>query len=257
VSSLPASATQLSTSSSAGPPQQQAEANAALLVKAFVPPPGARGESRSPVPSSPLSSGSRALHPADDDVVTGTGWWLVPGDPQHLLAWEAARLRSRYPLTGWGTTGHGIYSDDFTVSAVPGLFDERGLTISATAAGHGQTAIRVDAAVDWIPARPAGDTVPAAAKVTALAAYLDHLPVSPPGAITSCPAGSGISGLTVTFRARAGDPVLAQAAVVVDGCASLSYTMPDQPPAALGGTDGGDSLLTEVNHVAGLHWKFP
>lgn len=95
------------------------------------------------------------------------------------------------------------------------------------------------------------------AKVTALAAYLDHLPLSPPGAITSCPPATGTSGLTVTFRARAGGPVLAQAATVVVGCAFLSYTMPGQPPAALGGPGGGDNLLTEVNLVAGLHWKFP
>jgi hypothetical protein len=31
--------------------------------------------------------------------------------------------------------------------------------------------------------------------------------------------------------------------------------MPGQPTAGLGGGDAGESLLDEVNHVTGLHWK--
>jgi hypothetical protein len=110
----------------------------------------------------------------------------------------------------------------------------------------------VAARVDWIPARPAGDTVPATvrvvtlaetagkfgapggerapvihqstvtgpAMVAALARYLNGLPVDPPGVQASClmPAG----GLTVTFRARAGGPVLARAAAEAGGCDPLS-----------------------------------
>ena len=100
---------------------------------------------------------------------------------------------------------------------MPGLFDYRQLTVTAAPAGHGRTAVQVDATVDWIPARRPGDTVPATAKVAVLtltkgtggtppviasttltapqrvrklAAYLNGLPLSVPGASYGCPAGS-------------------------------------------------------------------
>jgi hypothetical protein len=145
----------------------------------------------------------------------------------------------------------------------------------------------VAARVDWIPVRPAGDTVPAAArvatlaetagtfgapggetatvvhqstvtdpaKVTALARYLNGLPVDPPGGRTSClmPAG----GLTVTFRARPGGPVLARATAGTGGCDPLSYAMPGHPATLLGGAPAGDNLLGELNRVTGQHWKIP
>jgi hypothetical protein len=141
----------------------------------------------------------------------------------------------------------------------------------------------VDSVVNWIPARPAGDTVPATATVATatetkgsgkhppvvsaktvtspeqvrkLAAYLNGLPVNPPGAITSCPADFG-GGLTIVFQARAGGPVLARASAGLSGCGSLSYAMPGQPETGLGGGDAGPSLLAEVNRVAGLHWTVP
>jgi len=149
----------------------------------------------------------------DDDVVTETSWWLAPGDPQQVLAGEKAHLPSLYRYFGGGTTATGVWNDVFNIAAVPGLFDERELAVSTTAAGGGQTAIRVDALVDWIPVRPGGDKIPATAtnlalvltsnvshtgqpvqKVTAtatitdaatvgeIAAYLSTVPAQPPGA---------------------------------------------------------------------------
>jgi hypothetical protein len=275
-----------STSSpSAGTPEQQAEANAAVLLKAFTPPAGARREASSPVPSSPVSSGPQGGSPEDADVVTRTAWWLAPGTPLQLLAWEAARTGGGYHRYGTGMNGPGVYNESFAVPAVPGLFDERDLTVSAVAAGHGQSAIRVDALVDWIPLRAPGDTVPAGARVAvltetrdaagkgkapvvatktvttgrevaALAAYLNHLPVNVPGQSFNCP-GFGNGNLTVSFRARPGGPALAQASASLSGCGFLAYTMPGHPPAGLGEAEAGDGLLTEVNHVTGLHWKLP
>lgn len=258
------------------------------MVKAFAPPTGAREVSGSPVPSSPMSRSPATPAPVDDDVVTRTSWWLAPGDPQQLLSWEAAHLPSPYHLSGWGTTATGIWNDVFSVPAAPGLFDDRELAVSTTAAGHGQTAIRVDALVDWIPVRPPGDTVPATARtvtltetrygfggtpprqtatviaaatvtdpaqIAALAAYLDGLPVNPPGGESSCLAPSG--GIAVTFRARPGGPALASASAGLGGCDFLSYTMPGRPAVGLGGGPAGENLLDEVNRVTGLHWKLP
>jgi hypothetical protein len=260
------------------------------MLKAFAPPAGAREVPGSPVPTSTMSRSPATSAPMDDDVVTETSWWLAPGDPQQVLAWEKAHIPSPYRYFGGGTTARGIWNDVYSIPAVPGLFDERELAVSTTAAGGGQTAIRVDALVDWVPARPSGDTVPATARVArlvetgsgsagtpprqqtkviatatvtdqaqvaALAAYLNGLAVNPPGGVSSCPASFGDSAVTLTFSARPGGPVLAMASAELDGCAFLSYTMPGQPAAGLGGGDAGGNLLDEVNHVTGLHWKVP
>jgi hypothetical protein len=286
--STPAAAATGQTSAPAlskGTPKQQAAADAARMLTAFAPPSGARAVSRSPVLSSQLSAGPQGSRPSDDDVVTRTAWWLAPGDPRQLLSWEAAHIGAGYHRNGSGQNGPGVYNEFFEVPAVSGLFDQRELTVSAAAAGHGQTAIRVDAMVDWIPARAAGDTVPATAKVAvltetrdaghgkppavatatltdvkkvaALAAYLNGLPVNPPGGVYSCPAAIGGGSVAVAFRARPDGPVLAGATATFAGCAFLSFTMPGQTAAAISGADAGNDLLAEVNRVAGLHWTVP
>jgi hypothetical protein len=275
---------------SGGTPKQQAVAAADLMLKAFAPPAGAREVPGSPVPDSVISRSPGTPTPMDDDVVTETSWWLAPGDPQQLLSWEKAHLPSRYSYFGEGTTGRGIWNDVFSIPAVPGLFDMRELAVSTTTADGGQTAIRVDALVDWIPVRPHGDTVPATARVAelvetgshfggtpprqtttvlgratvtdpaqvaAIAAYLNGLAVNPPGQVSSCPASFGDSTLTVTFSGWPGGPALAEAIAALSGCEFLIYTMPGQPAAGLGGGAAGENLLDEVNHVTGLHWKIP
>ena len=276
------------SSPSPGTPQQRAVADADLMLKAFASPASAREVASSPVPSSPMSRSPGTPTPTDNDVVTETSWWLAPGDPQQVLAWEAAHIPTLYHLSGWGTSATGIWVDVFSIPAVPGLFDERELAVSTTAAGHGQTAIRVDALVDWIPVRPPGDTVPATARVAtlaetrwgfggtpprqtttviatatvtdpaqvaALAAYLNGLPVDPPGGVSSCLMSSG--GITVTFSTRPGGPALAKASAGLGGCEFLSYTMPGQQTVGLGGGPAGENLLDEIDRVSGLHWKLP
>ena len=96
----------------------------------------------------------------------------------------------------------------------------------------------------------------AAARVAALAAYLNGLPVTVPGAEFNCP-DWGNGGMTVAFLARPGGPVIAKATASLSGCEFVNVTMPGQQPAGMGGADAGSALLTEVNHVAGLHWKIP
>jgi hypothetical protein len=271
---------------SSGTPQERAVADAGLMLKAFAPPAGAREVSGSPVPGSVMSRAPATPTPMDDDVVTGTSWWLAPGDPQQVLAWEKAHLPSLYRYFGGGTTATGVWNDVFNIAAVPGLFDERELAVSTTAAGGGQTAIRVDALVDWIPVRPGGDTIPATAtnlalvltsnvshtgqpvqKVTAtatitdaatvreIAAYLSTLPVQPPGAVYNCPPNVG-GTLTLTFRSRPGGRALATASAIVSGCQDLQLTVPGGKPLYWQG-DAGEQLFDEVVRVTGLKWQLP
>ena len=273
---------------SAGTPQQQAAADAALMLKAFAPPSGAREVTTSPVPSSRLSNSPQTPEPMDNDVVTRTSWWLAPGNPQQVLAWEAAHIAPLYHRYGWGTAGTGIWDDDFSLPAVAGLFDERGLTVSTTSAGNGEVAVRVDALVDWIPARPASTTIPATARtativetkgalgqtshgspepviakatvtdgaqVTAIADYLNGLAVDPSGGTSSC--ASPPASLTVTFRATVGGTVLGEASAGVGGCDFLAVTAPGQQPLSVGGGAAGDNLFTELDRVMDLHWRYP
>jgi len=276
------------TSPPSGTPKQQAVAEAGLMLKAFAPPAGAREVPGSPVPGSVMSRSPATPTPSDDDVVTATSWWLAPGGPQQVLAWEKAHIPALYRYFGGGSTGFGVWNDVFSIPAVPDLFDTRELAVSTTAAGGGQTAIRVDALVDWVPVRPSGDTVPATARVAtlvetrtgfggtptrqsttvtgtatvtnpaqlaALAAYLNGLAVNPPGAVWSCLTPTG--ALTVTFSARPGGRALAEASAGLGGCAFLSYTMPGRPAIGLGGGAAGENLLGKVDHVTGLRWKIP
>ena len=289
--SAPASGASSTPSPSSGTPQQRAMADALLMLKAFAPPTGARKVSGSPVPDSVLSRSPAILAPRVDDIVTETSWWLVPGDPQRVLAWEQAHIPPLYEYFGGGINAVGVWNDVFRIPAIPGLFDTRDLGVSTTAAGRGQTAIRVDSLVGWIPARPSGDTVPAAARVArlvearvsgsgtpaketttvvatatvtdaaqvaALAAYLNGLAVDPPSGTVHCPMSTG-RGLTVmvTFSARLGGPALAQASAGLGGCGFLSYKTTGHPGVGLGGGSGGDDLLDEIDHVTGLRWKIP
>ena len=269
----------------AGTRPQRAAAEAARMLTAFVAPPGARRVATAPV--APIAfSQSPPGGPEDDDIVNRSAYWLVPGATAGLLNWEAAHIHPPYHRDGDAVLGNQLSSNDYPLAAVPGLFDYRQLTVTAAPAGPGRTAVRVDATVDWIPARRPGDTVPATAKVAVLtltkgtggtppviasttltapqrvrklAAYLNGLPLSVPGASYGCPAGSVKygGGLTAVFRARPGGPVLAKATADLTGCAFLTYTMPGQPEVGLNGGDAGLGLLAEVNHVTGLHWKVP
>ncbi len=255
------------------------------MMRAFAAPSGAHAVAASPVPSSLLSSGGPMGRSDDADMVVRTAWWLAPGKPQAVLAWAAAHLPKAYEYGGSGTTRGDIWGNRFTLPPVAGLFNERTFDVSVTPAGHGQTAIRVDAVVGWIPVRPPGDTVPVTARlatvtlswvnasgpaakpvtktatvtdqprVRTLAGYLNRLPVNPPVAY-SCPVEFP-GTITVAFRARAGGPILASATGEMSGCGFVSYTMPGHPETGIGSTGAGANLLAEVNRVSGLHWAVP
>ena len=54
----------------------------------------------------------------------------------------------------------------FSLAPIPGVLNARDLVVEVAGAGHGQTAIRVDAQVSWQPPRPAAERVPSARVVT-------------------------------------------------------------------------------------------
>jgi len=257
----------------AATPRQRAAADAAAILASFVTPPGARR-----LPAAPALDGgvlkTASDFPVSTALVDDTSWWLAPGQPQALLTWEKARLPRQF-APGDATFGQTM-SDTFSLPPVSGVLNSRDLVVEVVSAAGGQTAIRVDAQVTWQPPRSSAERVPSAARVVTIsqlpsllphgrrplpsvtitdaavtkriAALVDQLPVSTLG-VMSCPAMVG-GGIELTFRAKAGAPVLA----VVNsqgGCDTVLFTIAGrQQPALMGSA----SLILDVLKTAGLHW---
>jgi hypothetical protein len=280
-----APATTTSTTAAARqPPKQRAEADAAAILASFAVPPGATKLSAAP------SAGGSALSqpvsvPGDPDLVDDASWWQAPGQPQQLLAWEQAHLSHRFSAAGSssGWNGHDFsYGDQFSLPAITGVLYSRELAVEAVAAGAGQTDLRVDSQVTWIPARAAGAVVPSATgavtlslrpnvnlrtplpgpvtitnpdKVRKLAALVDRLPLFPPGAY-QCPPAVG-NALVLTFRARPGGPALAVATAELSGCGEIDLAIGAKQQPELGGPDDGRAVAVQALRIAGLPWQLP
>jgi hypothetical protein len=263
-------------------PRQRAVADANAIFASFVVPKGARRLSAAPTVEKGVLETPDEL-PETPDVLDKAGWWIVPGAPPSVLAWEARHLPHRFSASGTGTgsgPGFMMWNQSESLPDVPGVLDSRGLVLTAVPDGH-ETAIRVDAEVTWQPARPASEKVPAAAKavtittdptlneggrkpqkpvtitdpakVRALTALINDLTLFPPGAF-DCPADFD-GNLVLTFRAGPRAPALAVATVDLSGCDGVDLTIGGKPQPTLAGpgTDSGPQIL----RLAGLSWKIP
>ena len=240
----PAAATALS-------PKQRAEADAAAILAAFVVPPGAR---KLPGPPSGQAHQLKDItgSSASPNWIDKTGFWQVEGDPQQILAWTASHvgrthttggLTTNLPVSGRPET---VWELDYGLPPVPAVEDSRELTVEVADAGGGQTAIRVDAQVTWLPAREASQLVPATATaitmsvipyptpgtkppqpvtltspatVRRIVALVNSLPAFPPGP-RECgmPPQGGTLALELTFLAAPHGRVLASAYVSTNEC---------------------------------------
>jgi hypothetical protein len=261
-------------SRTAGAPtgRERAVAEAAAILRAFVVPPGGQRLPTAPgglkVPSSTLVSTTLV-----DDV----SFWRAPGQPQAVLAWEQAHLPRRFTPED-ADFGPPSWDRTFSLLPVPGVLNARDLVVEVTAAGHGQTAIRVDAQVSWQPPRPALERVPPGARIVTitqrpsldphagrppapvtiavpavvrrLAALVDGLQLSTIGPAAPCPLPPG-GGIQLTFRARTGGPPLAVAQGPA-ACGTVQFSAGGQPQPALHITD---SFIPQVLKAADLNWK--
>ncbi len=210
-----------------------------------------------------------------DDV----SFWRAPGQPQAVLAWEQAHLPRRF-TPGDEDFGPPSWDRTFSLAPIPGVLNARDLVVEVAGAGNGLTAIRVDALVSWQPPRPAGERVPAAARVVTitqlpsldpharrppapvtitglavvrrLAALVDSLQLSTIGPGAPCPLAAG-GGIRLTFLAGAGGPPLAVAQGPA-ACGTVQFSVGGKRQPALQITD---SFIPQVLRLAGLHWKVP
>jgi len=251
-----ASSTAHPTAATALPPQQRAEADADAILAAFVVPPGARK-----LPGPPTGQANQMKNitgsSASPNWIDKTGFWQVKGNPQQVLAWTASHvgrshtdggLTTNLPVQGRPET---VWERDYSLPPVPAVEDTRELTVEVADAGNGQTAIRVDAQVTWLPARQASEMVPAAATAITLSlipdgnlnkkppqpvtiaspmavhrtiAMVNSLPVFPPGP-RECGPGSGGADLVLTFLAAPHGKVLATALVQTGSCGEVFFTV--------------------------------
>ncbi|HEY6786370.1 MAG TPA: hypothetical protein VI365_03580 [Trebonia sp.] len=278
-------------------PQQQAKADAAAMLAAFVPPPGARRLS-----SAPTGSGGVLKHKAFTvgvaDQLDDVSFWRVPASAASVLSFEQAHLPRKFTLSQWGSVGdthataptparprpaphaigntYGAWYDTWTLSGVSSVIDLSSLTVELTDPSSSVTYVRVDSNVAWIPARPAVDKVPAGVKVVTITASpdMDHPKGTPAPVTVTSPAKvaqivaqvDGLSldtsgaqgcmmeegkGITLSFRAKPGGPVLATVGELIPSCGGVGFTIGGarQPTLA----DPG-SFLTKVLTIAGVHW---
>jgi hypothetical protein len=268
-----------SPASAPATPRQRAVAGAAAILNTFVPPPGARRLAKAPG-----TDGGLLKFPSSSVVsialVDDASFWLAPGQPPAVLAWEQAHLPRRFTPEDQGF-GPPSWDRMFSLPAVPGVLTDRELVVEVIAAGGGQTAIRVDAQVAWQPPRPRGEYVPSAAHVVTVAAVPDiaapagagRLRRPAPVTITSAPVVARLAALVgslqlstigvascpaflapvvqLTFRARPGAPALAIAQGPAP-CGTVLFTVGVRQQPALQVPDG---FVSRVLTIAGLRWR--
>jgi hypothetical protein len=217
-------------------------------------PPGARE-----LPGAPSGQASQLKNitgsSGSPNWIDKAGFWQVKGDPQQVLAWTASHVGRSHTSLGTITNlpvpgrPETVWENDYVLPPVPAVEDTRELTVEVADAGNGQTAIRVDAQVTWLPAREASETVPAAATAVTLSvipdgnlstkppqpetitspaavrrvtAMVNSLPVFPPGP-RECGPGPDGAALVLTFLAAPKGRVLASAVVELEGCEPVIF----------------------------------
>lgn len=190
-------------------------------------------------------------YPGDPNLVDLHRFVVVPRSAASLLAFLRANPEHGSTLTGSGTLAGrgGVYEWDLTYGFPPvgTVLDSRGLVESVVSLGARTSGLRLDAQVTWLPAKPAGDLVPASAKlltawlskglgpdrrghrpvttarkalVAAIRGDLNRLEVEAPG-VHPCPVDFG-QLLHLVFRARVGARPLAVVLVDTSGCESVT-----------------------------------
>jgi hypothetical protein len=282
------------------PPRQRAEADAAAILAAFVIPPGAR---KLPGPPSGQANQLKNIagSSASPNWIDKAGFWQVKGDPRQVLAWTASHVGRTHTTGGLITnlptpgTPETVWELDYALPPVPAVEDTRELSVEVADAGGGQTAIRVDAQVTWLPAREASQMVPAAATAVAMSvipdpnlnrkppprpvtitspeavrritALVNSLPVFPPGP-RECGLGRGeVMALVLTFLSAPQRRVLATAYVSTEGCQPAFFAVGSQKitndtrtwnapgVTELGEPYRGRALASTILKTAGSKWK--
>ncbi len=229
----------------------------------------------------PPGAGSRLSQPeavpGTPDLVDVNGWWVMPRAPQPIIGWFRDHLPAGSTTESSGTQGDEQGTEGWFLayqwSGRKGDVDSRILTVEAVSFGRGETAIRADAQVTWIPARPTSEVVPAGAryltitlngplgpggrarafvvtspeKISKIEVAFDALPPYPPG-VFHCPADFG-SSMELVFRVSKTSPVLAVLTASETGCQEVDVvTGGHREP----GFASGGPFVEQVASIVGI-----
>jgi hypothetical protein len=241
------------------------------------------------VPSEPAHDhgylGPLQLLEADFASATAHAWWTVPGDPQSVIDAIEADPPAGATQDGTGSggnfkTGTSELDVDYQWPPVAGVLAARLLRVTVSSIGGGLTGVLAESQSVWLVPRPASERIPAAtrivqissavpgaahggsltltrgARVDAIVALLNGLPIVQPGA-TCCPALIDPRTITMTFRARTSGPVLAALrfadyrpwkAAYSNECAPVQLSVAGRRWPAL---DGG-AFIEQIERIIGL-----
>jgi hypothetical protein len=220
-----------------------------------------------------------------------------------VLAWVAAHVPAGFKPGDQGSQGYGPvraprsakqsppqtarrpyeWFEVFALPPVPNVLTQRWLLVEVVRGAGGQTAIRADSQVVWLPTKPPAERIPPdatvltvtarpdvgpvaararradlpatvtdPARVAKVAALIDGLRVFPPRTY-ACPADSG-GGIRLEFRAGPNGPVLALVTIDPSGCQQVSVVIDGRDEPVLWGVA---SLSSDVLTIAGVHWPYP
>lgn len=166
------------------------------------------------------------------------------------MDWIQAHQMAGFALSGGGEITVGPQVAEFaeftagTKATERAAFPEGRTLLVSVASAAGGTAIRVDAQVTWLPPKPAGERVPAGARVLTveylpgsgpveeitdpavirrIAAVVDSLPLAAAGQV-GCPIDFG-RRVRLTFRAARGARPLAVVTAQLGGCGIVTMTV--------------------------------
>jgi hypothetical protein len=251
-------------------PRVSTERVVARLLAAAPTVPGATA-----VQNSPTAALDQAMFtPRSPNLVRRTRWWTAPGTTAAAIDY----IRSNPPpgLTPSGSsisggTGPTLQGLSFNATGSgwqrPGLYTGLELVVAVTPSGGG-VAIRVDAEAIWLPQRGEGQRIPlnvssvtvvldrhdsaptihrtlGAADARSLAAIVNHLAVSAPGA-SSCPMDRGFTD-TLTFHDTRGNIVVRADPA---GCTPVTVLLNGQQSGPT--LQGGATVDQAVTRALGL-----
>jgi hypothetical protein len=262
--------------------RRAAARDAAGLLARVVLPPGATRSSQEP--SGDDGQLARAAdRPAETKLLDRHSWWRVAGGVPAVSAFITSHVPVGARLVGGSTSGGpgqpSGSSEDFGWPPVGRTLGTRMLVVSLAALSGDETGLRVDAEVQWIVPRPAGEQIPdqvrvmdvtvgrlgappstsimvtAPRQVNRIVTMIDRLQIVQPG-VTSCPEEpADPAQVTFTFRARPGGPVLASAAEAANAAGPASPC--DAMPLTIDGRSqipllGGAAVVEEAQRLLGV-----
>lgn len=214
----------------------------------------------------PGGSGGRlqspAFEPDTPNLIDLHAWWIVPGDPQAVLAWIKEHPPSGSELKIESSSGYrGVTTSwdiGFEWPPIKSISNERALLVTVTAGAGNETALRADSQAVWIVPRLLSERVPATVRfldlsvgragepqrslavantklVRDIAASINGLPVAQPGASSCSAMPSRPVTVRLVFRAVPDGPALAEAEQQepAGGCNAMGLKIRGKPEPAL------------------------